>query len=55
MDKEKKMDKPISIRIKPSTKEAIDRTCLKEDRPMAYIIEKAVRIFLRLDTDKPVD
>lgn len=45
-DKEKKMDRPISIKLKRSTKEAIDRACQKEDRSASYIVEQAVRTVL---------
>lgn len=48
-DKEKKMDKPMSIKIKKSTKEAIDRACQREDRSASYIIEQAVRRVLASD------
>jgi predicted transcriptional regulator len=48
--KEKKMDKPLSIRLKASTKEAIDKKAHDERRSVSYIIEEAVRKDLNLDT-----
>lgn len=49
MDKEKKMEKPVSVKIKASTKLAIDKACQKEDRSISYIVERAVRRDLNLD------
>jgi predicted transcriptional regulator len=51
-EKEKKMEKPISVRFKESTKQAIDKICQKEDRSLSYIIERAVRAGLNLDEEK---
>jgi predicted transcriptional regulator len=48
--KEKKLEKPISITLKPSTKEAIDKACQKEDRSVSWIVERGVRKDLNLPT-----
>jgi len=42
-NKEKKIEKPVSVKFMPSTKKAIDKACHKEDRSISYIIERAVR------------
>lgn len=47
--KEKKMEKPLSIKIKPSTKESLDKVSQNEDRSLSYIIERAIRRDLKLD------
>lgn len=49
--KEKKMDKPISIRLMPSTKAALDKLIFKEDRSIGYIIERIIRQHLKLDNE----
>ena len=49
INKEKKMEKPLSIKIKASTKEALDKAVQKEDRSYSYIIERAVRKDLKID------
>lgn len=49
MGKEKKLEKPISIKVMPSTKDAVDRLSQKEDRSLSYIIERSVRRDLKLD------
>jgi len=43
MSDEKKLEKPISIRIKASTKEALDKAVHVEQKSYSYIIERAVR------------
>jgi hypothetical protein len=48
---EKKHEKPVSVRLKPSTIEALHKVCHNEDRPMGYVIEKAVREKLGLDKE----
>lgn len=50
INKEKKLEKPCSIKLKASTKEAIDKACQKEDRNFSYIVERAVRKNLGLDS-----
>lgn len=49
MSDEKKLEKPISVKVKPSTKQAIDKICHKEDRSISYVVEKCVRKYLGLD------
>jgi predicted transcriptional regulator len=49
MAKEKKIQKPISIKLKPSTKEAVDKICHSDDRSISYVVEKCVRNSLGLD------
>jgi predicted transcriptional regulator len=39
----KKLEKPCSIKFMASTKEALDKTCQKEDRSLSYVVERAVR------------
>lgn len=50
--KEKKMGKPISIKLKATTKAALDKACQKEDRSLSNIAERAIRKELNLDSDK---
>lgn len=40
---EKKDEKPLSVKLKPSTKEALKNAQDKEDRSASYIIERALR------------
>jgi hypothetical protein len=47
--KEKKMEKPLSIKIKASTKRALDKAVQKEDRSYSNIIERAIRKDFGLD------
>jgi hypothetical protein len=46
---EKKMEKPISIKLKCSTKEALDRIVINEDRSISYVIERCIRKQLGLN------
>lgn len=48
--KEKKMLKPFSIRLQQSTRDALNKRCYKEDRSANYIIERALRRDLKLDS-----
>jgi hypothetical protein len=41
--KEKKAERAISVRRRPSTLAALHKACYEEDRPMSYIIERAIR------------
>ena len=43
INKERKSEKPLSIRIKASTKDALDKASQKENRSYSYIIEQALR------------
>lgn len=47
MNKEKKVIS-LSIRVKPSTKEALDKFCQKKNRSMSFVIEAVLRKFLGL-------
>ena len=49
MEKEKKLEKPLSIKVRPSTKEVLDKISQTEDRSLSYIIERSVRRDLKLD------
>lgn len=46
---EKKLLRPVSIKLRGSTKEAIQRICQKENRTMSFVIERAVRKELKLE------
>jgi len=50
MNKEKKLLNPISAKVLPSTKSAIDKACQKENRSISFIVERALRKDLKLDT-----
>ena len=47
--KEKKMDQVVGVKLRPSTKEALDKACHVQDRSMSYVIEKALRGYLGLE------
>lgn len=47
--KEKKMDQVVGVRLRPTTKEALDKACHQQDRSISYIIEKALREYLKLE------
>ena len=47
--KERKMNTPYSIKLRQSTKDAIDKACQKEDRSISYIVERAIRRDLKCD------
>lgn len=46
--KEKKLDKPVSVKLQPSTYEAINKIAEEEDRTISYVIEKSIRKALKL-------
>jgi len=50
--REKKMEKPISIKLKATTKAALDKASQKEDRSLSNIAERAIRKELGLDEGK---
>ncbi len=50
--KEKKLEKPCSVKFRPSTMDALERAVQKEDRPLSYVIERAVRRDLGIDSSK---
>jgi hypothetical protein len=47
--KEKKADKPISVKFKQSTLDAIYKASCVEDRPFWQIVERSVRRDLKLE------
>lgn len=47
--KEKKMEKPLSIKLTQSVKEALDKKCQQDERSFSYVIEKALRKDLGID------
>lgn len=50
MNKEKKLLNPISAKVLPSTKEAIDKACHQQKRSISFIVEEAIRNYLKLDS-----
>lgn len=47
--REKKMEKPLSIKLTQSTKEALAKKCQQEERSFSYVIEKALKKDLGID------
>lgn len=52
MKREKKMIKPTSVSLMPSTKQALYKVCQDENRSISYVVEKAIRKYLKLPNDK---
>jgi predicted transcriptional regulator len=52
MSKEKKLLNPISAKVLPSTKAAIDKACHKQNRSISYIVEEALREHLKLNVNE---
>jgi hypothetical protein len=50
MNKEKKLFNPISAKVLPTTKAALDKVCQKENRSISFIVEEALRKHLKLDS-----
>jgi hypothetical protein len=44
-----KTGKPLSIKIKASTKEALEKVCLKENKSFGKIIDRELRRAFKLD------
>lgn len=47
-DKERKLSMPLSIRIRASTKQALEKLSREENRSLSYLIERSVREALKL-------
>lgn len=44
---------PMSIRLEPDIKEALDAKAIEEDRTLVWLINKALREYLRLPKPQP--